>query len=185
VDGNIFNSKGVHVGVVRGDAVFGLRGQKLYDLKGSNIYKLNGDLVGRLPDARAKEKRLDKTTDKLFPSTWFAEFSVKQFPTLGNSACARPFVAKHFQLIVELKLKANQHRVDFLNGRGIPERAFDGSAKPDNGDFCLPEMRLGSWGNSAARRRENVGGIWLRRLRNRSPFLVWLFWLFQLEGDQN
>jgi coproporphyrinogen III oxidase len=37
VDGNIFNSKGVHVGVVSGDAVFGLRGQKLYDLKGSNI----------------------------------------------------------------------------------------------------------------------------------------------------
>jgi hypothetical protein len=40
VDGNIFNSKGVHVGVVSGDAIFGLRGQKLYDLKGSNIYKL-------------------------------------------------------------------------------------------------------------------------------------------------
>jgi hypothetical protein len=43
VDGNIFNSKGVYVGVVRGNAIFGLRGQKLYDLKGSNIYKLNGD----------------------------------------------------------------------------------------------------------------------------------------------
>jgi len=69
VDGNIFNSKGVHVGVVRGDAIFGLRGQKLYDLKGSNIYKLNGDLVGHLPNASGKEKRrLDKTTDKLFPS---------------------------------------------------------------------------------------------------------------------
>jgi hypothetical protein len=73
-----------------------------------------------------------------------AEFSVKQFPAGGNSACVRLLVAKHFQLIVELRLKANQHRVDFLNGRGIPERAFDGSAKPDNGDFCLPEMRLGS-----------------------------------------
>jgi hypothetical protein len=45
VNGNIFNSKGVHVGVVMDDAVFGLKGQKLYDLKGSNIYKLNGDLV--------------------------------------------------------------------------------------------------------------------------------------------
>jgi hypothetical protein len=67
VDGNIFNSKGVHVGVVTGDTVFGLKGQKLYDLKGSNIYKLNGDLVGHLSDARSKEKRLDKTTDKLFP----------------------------------------------------------------------------------------------------------------------
>jgi hypothetical protein len=67
VDGNIFNSKGVHVGVVRGDAVFGPKGQKLYDLEGSNIYKLNGDLVGHLSDARGKERRLDKTTDKLFP----------------------------------------------------------------------------------------------------------------------
>jgi hypothetical protein len=67
VNGNIFNSKGVHVGVVTGDAVFGLKGQKLYDLKGSNIYKLNGDLVGHFSDARGKEKRLDKTTDKLFP----------------------------------------------------------------------------------------------------------------------
>jgi hypothetical protein len=70
VDGNIFNSKGVHVGVVSGDAIFGLRGQKLYDLKGSNIYKLNGDLVGHLPNARGKEKRrLDTATDKLFPPT--------------------------------------------------------------------------------------------------------------------
>jgi hypothetical protein len=67
VNGNIFNSKGVHVGVVTGDAAFGLKGQKLYDLKGSNIYRLNGDLVGHLSDARGKEKRLDKTTDKLFP----------------------------------------------------------------------------------------------------------------------
>ena len=67
MNGNIFNSKGVHVGVVTGDAVFGLKGQKLYDLKGSNIYKLNGDLVGHLSDARGKEKRLDKTTDNLFP----------------------------------------------------------------------------------------------------------------------
>jgi len=55
--------------VVVGDEVFGLKGQKLYDLKGSNIYKLNGDLVGHLSDARGAEKRLDKATDKLFPST--------------------------------------------------------------------------------------------------------------------
>jgi hypothetical protein len=45
VNGNILNSKGIHVGVVVGDEVFGLKGQKLYDLKGSNIYKLNGGLV--------------------------------------------------------------------------------------------------------------------------------------------
>ena len=70
MDGNIFNSKGVHVGVVSGDAIFGLKGQKLYDLKGSNIYKLNGDLVGHLlSDARGKGKRLDRATDKLCPST--------------------------------------------------------------------------------------------------------------------
>jgi hypothetical protein len=67
VDGNIVNSKGVRVGVVMSDEIFGLKGQKLYDLKGSNIYKLNGDLVGHLPDARGEMKRLDKATDKLFP----------------------------------------------------------------------------------------------------------------------
>jgi hypothetical protein len=67
VNGNIFNSKGVHVAMVMDDAVFGLKGQKLYDLKGSNIYKLNGDLVGHLPTARGEKRRLDKATDKLFP----------------------------------------------------------------------------------------------------------------------
>jgi hypothetical protein len=66
VNGNIFNSKGVHVGVVTGNAVYGLQGQKLYDLKGSSIYKLNGDLVGHLSDVRSADKRLDKATDKLF-----------------------------------------------------------------------------------------------------------------------
>ena len=54
MNGKIFNSQGILVGVVVGDEIFGLKGQKLYDLKGSNIYKLNGDLVGHLPDARAK-----------------------------------------------------------------------------------------------------------------------------------
>jgi hypothetical protein len=69
VNGNILSSNGVHVGVVVGDEVFGLKGQKLYDLKGSNIYKLNGDMVGHLSNSRGAEKRLDKATDKLFPST--------------------------------------------------------------------------------------------------------------------
>jgi hypothetical protein len=45
LNSNTINSKGVHVGVVIGNEVFGLKDQ-LYDLKGSNIYKLNGDLVG-------------------------------------------------------------------------------------------------------------------------------------------
>ena len=69
MDGNIWNSKGVHVAVVTGHAVFSLKGQKLYDLRGVNIYKLNGDLVGHLSDARGTEKRLDKATDRLFPTS--------------------------------------------------------------------------------------------------------------------
>jgi sporulation protein YlmC with PRC-barrel domain len=69
VNGNIFNSSGIRVGVFIDNVVFGLKGQKLYDLKGSNIYKLNGDLVGHLSDVRGKGKRLDKATDKLFPPT--------------------------------------------------------------------------------------------------------------------
>jgi hypothetical protein len=67
VNGSIFNSKGVLVGVIMDDEVFSLKGQKLYDLKGSSIYKLNGDLIGHLPEARGEKKRLDKATDKLFP----------------------------------------------------------------------------------------------------------------------
>ena len=67
MNGYIINSKGVHVGVVKDDAVFSLKGRKLYNLKGSSIYKLNGDLVGHLLDTRGENKRLDKATDKLFP----------------------------------------------------------------------------------------------------------------------
>jgi hypothetical protein len=67
VDGNIFNSKGVHVAVVAGTTIFSLNGRKLYDLRGLNIYKLNGDLVGHLSDAKGAEKHLDKATDRLFP----------------------------------------------------------------------------------------------------------------------
>ena len=66
MDGNIFNSRGVHVARVIGPAIFDLKGKKLFDLKGVNIYGLSGDLVGHL--ARA-EKRLDKSTDRLFFST--------------------------------------------------------------------------------------------------------------------
>ena len=67
MNGNILNSKGVHVAVVRGHEVFSLRGQKLYVLRGVKIYKLNGDLVGHLPDASGTDKHLDKATDRLFP----------------------------------------------------------------------------------------------------------------------
>jgi hypothetical protein len=66
---NIINSKGMHVGVVIGAAIFDLSGRKLYDLKGINIYRLSGELVGHLPDARATDKRLGRSADRLFPLT--------------------------------------------------------------------------------------------------------------------
>jgi len=40
MDGNIFNSRGIHVAIVRGPTIFDLKGKKLYDLRGINIYKL-------------------------------------------------------------------------------------------------------------------------------------------------
>jgi hypothetical protein len=69
MDGNIFNSQGVRVAIVRGPATFNLKGKKLYDLRGINIYKLSGELVGHLASAGASEKHLDKATDKLFPAS--------------------------------------------------------------------------------------------------------------------
>ena len=66
---NIFNSKGIHVGVVDGFAIFDLSGMKLFDLKGANIYRLSGELVGHLNAASGSEKRLDRFTDRLFPTT--------------------------------------------------------------------------------------------------------------------
>lgn len=64
--GNIFNSKGIHVGVIVGREIFDRNGTKLYDLKGINIYRLSGELVGHLNDASGLERRLDKATDRLF-----------------------------------------------------------------------------------------------------------------------
>jgi hypothetical protein len=67
MDGNIFNSRGEHVGVVLGPSILDLGGRRIYDLKGIKVYKLSGELVGHLPaDARNSERRLDKSTDKLF-----------------------------------------------------------------------------------------------------------------------
>ena len=69
MDGNIFNSRGERVGTVLGPSIFDLRGQRIYDLRGSNIYKLSGELVGHIPsDVSSSERRLDKSTDKLFPN---------------------------------------------------------------------------------------------------------------------
>ena len=69
MDGNIFNSQGVHVATVRGSSIFSLKGEKLYDLRSINIYKLSGELVGHLASASASNKHLEKATDKLFPAS--------------------------------------------------------------------------------------------------------------------
>jgi hypothetical protein len=69
MDGNIFNTKGVHVAVVIGPEIFDRKGKKLYDLRGVNIYKLNGDLVGHLSNISGAERHLDKATDRLFPAS--------------------------------------------------------------------------------------------------------------------
>jgi len=68
MNGNRFNSKGIHVRTVTGAAIFDLKGEKFYDPKGINIYRMSGELVGHLNDAHGSEKRLDRSTDRLFPS---------------------------------------------------------------------------------------------------------------------
>jgi hypothetical protein len=68
VSGNILNSEGIRVGVVLGPKIFDLSGKKLYILKGVKIYRPSGELVGHLSDARGAEMRLDRSTDRLFPS---------------------------------------------------------------------------------------------------------------------
>lgn len=68
MDGNIYNSNGQHVAVVRGSSILTTRGYKIYELKGDKIYRPSGELVGHLPNARAADKRLYKAADRLFPS---------------------------------------------------------------------------------------------------------------------
>jgi hypothetical protein len=67
MNGNVINSKGDHVAVVIGSEVFDLVGHKLYALKGANIYRLSGELIGHFNNATGSEKRLDRSTDRLFP----------------------------------------------------------------------------------------------------------------------
>jgi hypothetical protein len=55
VDGNIFNSNGVHVGPVIGREIFDLKEKNLHDLKGVNLYRPSGDLVGHLASGKARE----------------------------------------------------------------------------------------------------------------------------------
>ncbi|MFB9269247.1 hypothetical protein ACFFWD_40090 [Bradyrhizobium erythrophlei] len=64
---DIYNSKGVHVGLVIGPAIFDLTGKLLYELKGTKIYRASGELMGHLYGASASEGlRLDKAADRLF-----------------------------------------------------------------------------------------------------------------------
>jgi hypothetical protein len=66
VSGNIFNSNGVHVAVVVGAEIFDLTGRKLYDLRGTRIYRPSGELIGHLSNTGGSDKRLDRSTDRLF-----------------------------------------------------------------------------------------------------------------------
>ena len=69
MSGNIFNSKGVHVASLVGPEIFNLSGKKLYDLRGVNIHRPSGELVGHLSHAKGSMKRLDRSTDRLFPAS--------------------------------------------------------------------------------------------------------------------
>ena len=66
---NIFNSRGVLVGIVVGPEIFDPVGKKLYNLKGSKIYRQSGELVGHLSETRGSEKRLNRLTDRLFSTS--------------------------------------------------------------------------------------------------------------------
>jgi hypothetical protein len=66
MSGNIFSSDGIHVGVMDGGVIFDLKGRKLFHLKGINIYRLSGELVGHLNGPQGSDKRLDRSTDRLF-----------------------------------------------------------------------------------------------------------------------
>ena len=69
MSGKIFNSRGIHVAVVVGAEIYDLTGKKLFNLKGLNIYRPSGELVGHLNGATGSDKRLPRSTDRLFPGT--------------------------------------------------------------------------------------------------------------------
>ena len=59
MDGKIFNSEGRYVADIRANGIYDQAGKRLYNLRGQKIYKPTGELVG--------DRRLDKSTDRLFP----------------------------------------------------------------------------------------------------------------------
>ena len=63
--GKIFNSEGRYVADIQANGIYDLAGKRLYNLRGQKIYKPTGELVGHLNSA-AGDRRLDKSTDRLF-----------------------------------------------------------------------------------------------------------------------
>lgn len=49
MDGDIFDSSGKRIDVVRRGEAFSFKGEKLYRIKGVNIYKLTSAFVGNSP----------------------------------------------------------------------------------------------------------------------------------------
>ena len=68
MDGKIFDSEGQYVAYIQANGIYDLAGKRLYGLRGQKIYKPTGELVGHLNTA-AGDRRLDKSTDRLFPKT--------------------------------------------------------------------------------------------------------------------
>jgi hypothetical protein len=68
MDGKIFNSEGQYVAYIQANGIYDLADKRLYDLRGQKIYKPTGELLGHLNTA-AGDRRLDKSTDRLFPKT--------------------------------------------------------------------------------------------------------------------
>jgi hypothetical protein len=66
MDGDIFNSQGKHVAVVRGSLILDGKGLALYTLRGDRIYKMTGELVGHLPSTTVHPRRLSRAADRLF-----------------------------------------------------------------------------------------------------------------------
>jgi hypothetical protein len=65
MEGNVFNSEGRRVAIVRDGSIFDLTGREIYRLRSDKIYKLTGELVGHL-NAAGSNMRLDKSSDRLF-----------------------------------------------------------------------------------------------------------------------
>jgi hypothetical protein len=77
MNGKIYSSEGRYVADIRGNGIYDLAGKKLYDLRGQKIYKPTGELVGHLSSA-AGDRRLDKSTERLFSNTGAVPGLLKQ-----------------------------------------------------------------------------------------------------------